>query len=455
MVSLKRSKILAVAVVLFAITTLVFAGGKSESTTGGAGGGQVTLQYDFWGDQNEVNATNAYMDAYMKLHPNIKIEPLHIGASTDFMAKITTLAASHSLPDLGYFIEPGVIPWGMNNQFVDLSDFYKKQPEKLSVLKFVLPDGRIVGVSVANEVHVIWYNKKLFDAAGQPYPPADPAKAWDWNHFVQVAKLLTKDVNGNNATNSGFDPHNIRQFGAWIQQWYIPWITFALSNGGGLVSQDGKTLLLNKPETIDAIQKLADLINVDHVSPTPNTNQMPSATASALLSGQVAMSIDGTWSLQTIAITHEQQGLDFGVGVLPAMKKLVTTSIGTPIVVYRTSKHIPEAEELLKFVMNPENSLPLQKSGLWLPNEVQWYKDPSLIAKWVDNAVHPPEYKQAVVDFAVNYAQRLPPYYVPTFQKMDDVIEPILNKVWLGQESAADAITNEIMPKITPIFEGK
>ncbi len=428
----------------------VFAGGQGEK---GVSSGQVTLKYDFWGDQNEVNATHAYMDAYMKANPNVKIDPIHMGASTDFMSKINTLAASDSLPDLGYFIEPGVLPWGLAGRFVDLSSFYQGQPAKLDVLKFTLPDGKIVGISVANEVHVIWYNKKLFDKAGLPYPPADPAKAWDWNHFVQVAKQLTLDANGNNANSSSFDQNNVRQFGAWIQQWYIPWITFAMSNGGGLVSQDGKSLILNSPATIDAIQKLADLINVDHVSPTPGSNQMPSATATALLSGQVAMSIDGTWALQTIAITHQQQGLDFGVGVLPYMKKLTTSSIGTPIVIYKTSKHIPEAEQLLKFVMNPENSLPLERSGLWLPNEVQWYQDPTLIAKWVDNPAHPPEYKQAVVDFALHYAQRLPPYYVPTFQKMDDVIEPALGQVWLGQKSAADVINNEIMPKITPIFQ--
>ncbi len=138
--------------------------------------GPVTLQYDFWGDQNEMNATQAYMDAYMKLHPNVKINPLHFGANTDFMTKINTLAASHTLPDLGYFFEPNVLQWGMNSQFVDLTDFYKGLPEKLGTLKFVTPDGKIVGISVANEIQVIWYNKKMFDAAKQPYPPADPTK---------------------------------------------------------------------------------------------------------------------------------------------------------------------------------------------------------------------------------------------------------------------------------------
>ncbi len=57
-----------------------------------------------------------------------------------------------------------------------------------------------------------------------------------------------------------------------------------------------------------------------------------------------------------------------------------------------------------------------------------------LIAQWVENPAHPPEYKSAVVDFAINYSQQLPQYYVPTFQKMDDVIEPALSKVWLGQK---------------------
>ena len=105
--------------------------------------------------------------------------------------------------------------------------------------------------------------------------------------------------------------------------------------------------------------------------------------------------------------------------------------------------------------MSPENALPLLKNGLWLPNEKRWYSDPKLVSQWVDNPVHPPEYRAAVVDFALNYSHRLPQYYVPTFAKMDDVIEAALQQVWLGQKTAADVINNEIMPKITPIFQGK
>ena len=217
------------------------AGGQAEST------GPVTLQYAFWGDQNEINATNAYLNSYMQKHPNVKIEALNFGSNTDFNTKVTTLAASNTLPDLGYFYEPNVLTWGMNGKFVDLTDFYKNQPAKLDAIKFVTPDGKIVGISVANEIQVIWYSKKMFDAAGLPYPPADASKAWSWDKFVQVAKKLTKDANGKTPNDAGFDPQNVHQFGTWVQNWWMPWLTFAISNGGGLVSADGTKLIMDDP----------------------------------------------------------------------------------------------------------------------------------------------------------------------------------------------------------------
>ena len=235
----------------------------------------------------------------------------------------------------------------------------------------------------------------------------------------------------------------------------MPWLTFAAANGGGLTTPDGKKLIMDDPATIDAIQKMADLINVHHVSPVPKSQQIPTAAATALLSGQVAMAMDGTWDLLSVGITKEQQGLDFGIGVLPKMKILATTSVGTPEVVYKSTRNLNAALTLLGFLMDPNSSLPLLQSGIWLPNEKQWYTDAGLLQKWIGNPRHPPEYKTAVVDFALNYSNRLPLYYVPTFSRMDDVIEAALGQVWLGQKTAADVIKNDIMPKITPIFQGQ
>ncbi|HET6451343.1 MAG TPA: sugar ABC transporter substrate-binding protein [Spirochaetia bacterium] len=415
----------------------------------------ANIQYAYWGDQNEETSTLALLKAFMDKNPGIQVDGVRFGTNTEFNDKITTLAAAGTLPDVSVFYEPNVLTWGMAGKFVDLTDFYRKGPAKLDAIKFITPDGKIVGVSVANEVQVIWYNKKIFDDAHLPYPPAEASKAWTWDQFVAVSKKLTRDANGKTPNDAGFDPANIRTFGAWVQQWWMPWLTFAAANGGGLTTPDGKKLILDSPATIDAIQKMADLINVHHVSPTPGTQQIPTAAATALLSGQVAMAMDGTWDLLSIGTTKDQQGLDFGIGVLPKMKTLATTSVGTPEVVYKSTKNLDASLTLLRFLMDPNSSLPLLQNGIWLPNEKQWYTDKALLDRWIGNPRHPPEYKTAVVDFALNYSHQLPLYIVPTFAKMDDVIEAALGQVWLGQKSANDVIKNEIMPKITPIFQGK
>jgi molecular chaperone HtpG len=58
----------------------------------------------------------------------------------------------------------------------------------------------------------------LFDAAGVEYPPASLDKAWTWDEFIEVAKRLTIDSNGRNATQAGFDKNNVEQYGCYINQ---------------------------------------------------------------------------------------------------------------------------------------------------------------------------------------------------------------------------------------------
>ena len=46
-----------------ALLPVLTAGASGQGESGG--GGPVSLQYAFWGDQNEINATNAYLNSYM------------------------------------------------------------------------------------------------------------------------------------------------------------------------------------------------------------------------------------------------------------------------------------------------------------------------------------------------------------------------------------------------------
>jgi multiple sugar transport system substrate-binding protein len=116
-------------------------------------------------------------------------------------------------------------------------------------------------------------NKSLFDAAGLPYPPAKAEQAWTWDKFIQVAKKLTKDRNGNDATSPKFDPTKIEAYGLSLPQDWWGYLTFIYSNGGKFVNDQGTELLLNRPEDVEVLQALQDAIFVYHIAPTPTQNK--------------------------------------------------------------------------------------------------------------------------------------------------------------------------------------
>jgi multiple sugar transport system substrate-binding protein len=428
---------------------------KPADTVSAAPNGEVvTLKYIDWQNKVDHDTTAELLKAFEHNHPTIKVDYQSIPYD-QFLTKVNAMAASKSLPDMSFMMEAQTLKWAESGVLQDLSSYFKdgSLPAKLETLKFQTPDGQTVGYSVANEVILLYYNKALFDEAGIPYPPAETEKAWTWDQMVDAARKLTKDRKGKHPNEAGFDNQNIVQFGINIPKLDFMWLPFALSNGGGEVTQDGKTLILDQPESIEAIQDVADLALVEHVSPSMSQSKsLPGDIGTTLLTKKVAMAVSGQWEFTTLAAT-KGKGLEYGVGVLPIYKKPVTTNTGTPLVIYKSTKHLNESLELYKFLMDPINSLALIQNGTWMPNEEKWYTDADLIKKWTDNPVHPPEYKTAVIDYALKATVPTPWYFLPTYGRISDILNPGLDAVWSGSKTAKEAITNDIMPKIKPIFD--
>jgi multiple sugar transport system substrate-binding protein len=415
---------------------------------------KITLVYTDWANNEEAKSYRKTLDRFEELHPNIKVDYQNIPYN-DYGAKLSALAASNTLPDIGNLLEAQALKWAESDKLLDLSPFYKDGSisPKMESNKFVTPDGKLVGYSISNEIIIIHYNKDLFDEAKVPYPPAEVEKAWTWDQFVEVAKKLTKDKNGKHPGEAGFDEKNISQYGVKVSTSAdFFWTPFAISNGGGEVSQDGKQLLLDKPETIEAVQKIADLALVEHVSPLPaQSSGLPGDVGQMLLSKKVAMVTSGQWELVNIN-PQLSKGLKNGVGVLPVFKKPATTNTGTPVVIFNTTKHVKETIELYKYIMDPNNSQANFDSGVWMPTETSWYTDEALIKKWTASPVHPPEYRTAVVDYALKATYPTPWFFLPTYSRISDVLNPAMDAVWSGSKTAEQAI-KELMPKIKPIFE--
>lgn len=430
--------------------------GGTDATGGKANKDAVQLKFTYWGGPLEKKSIDAILKAFNKAHPNIYVTGQQVQGN--YLEKMTTMASSKTLPDLGYFTEGSLAPWVKSGEIKDLKPLFESGEfgDKLDYAVFQYEkDGPIAGASVANEVNNIYYNKELFDEAGMPYPPAKAEDAWTWDEFVDVAKKLTVDRNGKHPDDPGFDPKNIKTYG--VNNFTYHYENILFSNDGGIISEDAKDIILNKPETIEALQRMQDLMYVHHVMPTPaNLSTLPN-TDTALLTKRVAMNIDGQWAMQELGEAVKGKNLKLGIGVLPKMKKAVTTSAGTPIVVFNTEntkKHWKETKEFLKFLMDPENSLPLIQAGLWMPNEEKWYTEPELIKKWTDTKIHPQEYKSAVIDWALNNIRKNPNYYWADRSEASQIISPGLDQIWTNKKSAQEVV-DEIMPKLKKKFGDK
>ncbi|SFJ80221.1 multiple sugar transport system substrate-binding protein [Paenibacillus sp. UNC496MF] len=420
-------------------------GGAGEDAGAGsanAGSGEpITLRLTAWGSPDEIAAYKVAIARIEKAKPNIKVDFQAISA--DYDTKLTTMVAGNDEPDVA-MMESATIafPLAEQGKFLNLQDYMDKDTELnmdalVPNITYSAEPGNVIGIGPGPETFVLYYNEDVFKDAGIEPPPADPSEAWTWDQFVDVAKRLTIDNKGRNATETGFDPKNIKQFGINLPTWWGLYSNFIYSNGGDFLSADGKTLGLNQPEAVEALQKLADLINVYHVAPSPLQAKNIPGTNVALQTKKVAMAFDGQWATTGLA----QSKFNYNVGALPVMKEPVTTVVAGMFSIFKSTKHPEESWELLKALIDPDASLDMLTAGTWMPSHKDWYTDAGKLNKWTQNLPSRPSgYKGAVIDMLLSHSHATPTAYVKNFNKIMDVINPALDKVWLGKQSAKDAL---------------
>jgi multiple sugar transport system substrate-binding protein len=415
---------------------------------------KVEVSYMCWYNttQSEAQGNQVLIDKFNASQDRIHVTMIAIPRD-GYETKVNTMAAAGQLPDCTQLSEAMTIEFAANDLLADVSTMYPADAAPLKSLTFTYK-GKPVGYSSGDEVLLLYYNKKLFDAAKLPYPPASAAKAWTWKEFISAARKLTLDKNGKTPNDAGFDAKNIVTFGADFNRLWWMWPIVCYSNGGGLMSPDGKELWINKPESIEAMQTLADLYIKEKVAPSvADKAAMPSLDLT-LLTNKVAMSTSGQWEMGVSLNNSLKDGLEYGVGVLPKMKKAVTYNTGAPFGIFKSSKHLPEAMEWIKWWADEKNQWSLITGGILMPVMAKWYANEAAMREWADHPPRPPfaQYKTAVIDYAMNNAVQVPWYYFNGYQGLDDILSSGIEAVWNGKTTAKTYIAS-IMPKLQKYFD--
>ena len=416
---------------------------EKASEDSAASGEKVKLTYALWGGEDEAKNTQKTADKFNASQDRIEVTCIPIPWET-YMEKLNTMATAGELPDCALMNEAGVLQWAQQGMLYDISSMYDENEAKpLDCLAFTY-EGKKLAYSVAFESLMLYYNKDMFDKAGIAYPPNSADQAWTWGEFVDAAKKLTLDKNGKTPNDADFDKDNIVQYGCMIENLTWQLEVWCLSNGSGFYSEDGSKVIINDPAAIDAIQKIADLYLVHHVAPL-SAGMTDDGVQRSLVAGTCAMTTNGAWNIGTCLSAARDEGLNYGVAVLPYMKNKVTINTGGPNVVFAQSKHPKEAMEFIKWYSKEENNWDaLIASGIWMPILDSYYKDETLTHKWLDNPAYPPfeEAKPVLVDYAMNYSKPASWYYTNNTVDFNNLLGSVLGNVWSGKMTVEQAIND-------------
>lgn len=415
---------------------------------------EVHLRYTYWGSPLEQKAQEDMIKSFMEAYPHIKVQPIYI-PSGDYVTRISAMMAAGNPPDVGQLGEGQALPWAEEGAVMDLVPFMEKDPDvsfesRVDVSWYMFDGGKkTLGTNLAVETTQLFYNKEIFDERGVPYPPAK-AEEWTWDQFVETARALTVDRNGRSPGDEGFNPNQIQTYGVAFGTGFYSVLPFVLSNGGNWFNEEGTEPLINQAESVEAMQKLADLMHVERVAPTPTQMENFPAFNVLLQTRRVGMVINGQWALLDLA----QAGFDLGVAPLPYHKKPVSFQFGGPNVIFSGTQHPEEAWLLYKWTTTASSVMPLIQDGLWMPLQTEYYTDPDMMAIWLKEGVHPPEYKEAVIDYLRDYGYRSPTYYTRNWAEINRAISQGLSNFWLGREDAQTA-ADRVAKEMAPLLEGR
>ena len=184
------------------------------------------------------------------------MEWIHIPDAGSYNDKVLPMVAAGTPPDTGFILSNSFATFVRDGLLLDITDKIKSDPVIGADDWFIQPqeterstiDGKWYGIGSCWVGPHLYYNADVFEEVGIEPPSNDPAKAWDWDQFLEIANQLTVDTNGNHPGESGFDINNVQRWAIVWPTWWIPVDSAVVSNGGYWVNPDTGLLELDKPE---------------------------------------------------------------------------------------------------------------------------------------------------------------------------------------------------------------
>jgi multiple sugar transport system substrate-binding protein len=412
---------------------------------------KVKITFMHWDGGAAKDSLEKAIKSFMEINKNIEVK-LEFTPRDQYDQKINAMIAAGSPPDISYVPEALSIKWGLAGTLADVSPLLDQDPDmRGDMVATYSHEGKTYGMMTTAEIMILYYNKQMFTDAGLEPPSADGAHPWTWDQFLDAAHKLTTDADGKHSNEAGFNKNKTKTYGAIVPTWWGPVEPLMKSNEGGYAAEDGLTPLVSSDATIEVVQKIADLVNKELVSPNAAQAQSLQDAPNMMKNNQLGMYIGGQWENNAF----KSIGYDVGYAAIPMFKKPVNIVLAASTSIYEKSTHKEEAWKLVKFLMDPEANLSMHQEGYWMPISKKWYTDENLIKKWTDNDIHDGNYLKLVQSSMLGDNIVQIPYVMNliNWDKIDLELGARFGKVYAGEKSAKDALDGAD-EKIKPLLQG-
>lgn len=248
------------------IAAILFAGAMGAAMLTGCGNnkeetkeakinddGKIELSLWYSGGKTAVNVFQKIVDAYNDSQDQYQIETVTQADYDETYEKLQAGIAGGKAPDMALLDVDKALNLSEKGLLSDIQPFIEKdetfdQKDYLPVFyeQGVDENGKVFAIPAYGTTQVLYYNKAIFEEAG-----IDPLSITTWQDLAKAAEKMTKADN----TVIGWEP-----------MWGAPnLIDAVLSNGGSILSEDGKKVEINSKEWVEVWESFRQWIHDDKI----------------------------------------------------------------------------------------------------------------------------------------------------------------------------------------------
>lgn len=316
------------------------------------GEGAIVLRVANWGspavEQDFMKVEREIWGEFERAHPGVTVRVEQIPGLGQYAPKLIMMHVAGSAPDVIHLDASSAAVFIDNDVLLDLTPFIERDPTfELdryfeNVVKIARRGDKLYAIPLDFTPMVMYYNKKLFDDAGVPYP----RDGWTWAEFRQAAEKLTVFPQGaRHPTQYGFNFEN-----------HMPlWVLWLWTNGGDVLNPEGTRAsgYLDGPASIEAMQFLVNLLQPANgqAQVAPSLAERAAAGVDLFLDGRAAMDLKGHWMM----IDYRARNFDVGVVTLPTNNiEPVTVIYEAGLSITKNARHPEVGWEFIKYITSAE-----------------------------------------------------------------------------------------------------